>query len=401
MEHHVTLREEEVAIPDRGLWPRLPIIGLVLGVVGLGLAFLMGQGNASDFYHSYLVAFYYFLTFALGGLFFVLVQYATRAGWSVVVRRVAEHIMATIPIFALLFLPILFVGFHDLYHWSEADAVAHDHLLQHKEPYLNYGFFAIRAVLYFVIWTALAVHFWRKSTSQDESREPAVTRRLQSLSAPALILYALSLTFAAFDWIMSLDPHWYSTIFGVYIFAGCVISICGLLCLLILRLQGSERLRGVVSWEHFHDLGKLLFAFTVFWAYIAFSQFMLIWYGNIPEETIFFAHRWEHGWKAVSIFLAAGHFGLPFLFLLLRDVKRNRLGLTLASLWLLAVHYVDIYWLVMPTLHHEKFSLSLLDFTCWLGIGGLFLALLSFLMQRGALVPLRDPRLAESLAFEN
>ena len=201
---------------------------------------------------------------------------------------------------------------------------------------------------------------------------------------------------------MSLEPHWFSTIFGVYVFAGSVVSIFALLILLVLRLKSAGALENVVTWEHFHDLGKLLFGFVVFWAYIGFSQFMLIWYANIPEETFWFEMRWDDpSWRWTSIFLAAGHFGVPFLFLISQPVKRNQVTMTIAALWMLFMHYVDMYWLVMPTLHHEAFQLSLLDFTCWLGIGGLFLAVVGRLMQGKALVPINDPRLGESLAFEN
>ncbi|MEM7353099.1 MAG: quinol:cytochrome C oxidoreductase, partial [Acidobacteriota bacterium] len=195
----------------------------------------------------------------------------------------------------------------------------------------------------------------------------------------------------------------FSTIFGVYVFAGCVVSILSVVILVVLRLKSAGALTSVVTWEHFHDLGKLLFGFTVFWAYIGFSQFMLIWYANIPEETFWFELRWEDpSWQKLSIFLAVGHFVVPFFFLISQWVKRNSLTLTIAALWMLGMHYVDMYWLVMPTAHHGEFHPNLLlDITCWLGIGGLFIAVFLRLMQRNALVPIHDPRLGESLAFEN
>jgi hypothetical protein len=379
----------------------------ILGAVGalalaasLGLGLSGGLDKGQAFFASYLVSFLFWLSLALGALIFVLIQYATRAGWSVVVRRLAEHAMGTMPLFALLFLPIA-LGVHQLFHWTHAEAVATDALLQHKSPYLNTGFFYGRAVLYLAIWAALAWWFRRKSLAQDESRDPVVTRRLQSLSAPAIVVYALTSTFAAIDWIMSLDPHWYSTIFGVYFFAGCFLGIHALLILLCLGLQKRKLLPGVVTFEHYHDLGKMLFAFVVFWAYIAFSQFMLIWYANIPEETVWYAHRLVPGWRGVTVALAVGHFALPFLVLLLRDIKRQRVGLGLAALWLLAVHYLDLFWLVMPNFQHHGAHLGLFDLLTFVGIGGLFLAFLGRLMSQGALVPKGDPRLVESLSFEN
>ncbi len=399
MEHEVTVAAEQVAIPQ-GLWARLPRVGLILAIVGLGSAFATSGGHHDRLLFSYLVAFMFWLSFALGGMFFTLVQYITRAGWSVVVRRLGEHVMGTLPVFALLFIPIA-LGVHDLFHWSHAEAVAHDELLQHKAAFLNPGAFYVRAAIYFAVWTFCGTWLWRLATSQDDGDGAKILRKLQTLSPVGLILFGLTMSFAAIDWMMSLDPHWYSTIFGVYYFAGCVIAICALLILMALLLQRSGRLQGVVTAEHYHDLGKLLFAFMVFWAYIAFSQFMLIWYANIPEETAFFAHRWEHGWKNVSLFLVIGHFAIPFLFLLMRDVKRHAAGLITATVWLCAMHYLDMYWLIMPAFGDGHFDFKPVDIMTLIGVGGVFVATLAWRVSRTRLVPVNDPRLQESLAFEN
>ncbi len=397
MEHDISLPSQEISLPEG--WKRLPLIAGIVGLLALAVSFGLGQGS-EQLAFSYLTGFYYWLTIALGGLFFVLLHYLARSGWSVVVRRLAEHVMGSLPLFILLFIPVV-LGMHSLYHWTHADAVAHDPLLQHKAAYLNEKFFLARAGIYFLVWTVLAVFFWRQSARQDADGDMATTKRLQTLSAPSMVLFGITLTFAAFDWLMSLEPHWFSTIYGVYIFAGCVVSIFSMLILLVLQLKASGAMTQVVTWEHFHDMGKMLFGFVVFWAYIGFSQFMLIWYANIPEETFWFEMRWDDpGWRSASIFLAAGHFVAPFFFLISQPVKRNRITLTIGALWMLFMHYVDIYWLVMPT-HHEHFQLSILDLTCWLGVGGLFFAVVSHLMQRASLVPVRDPRLAESLSFEN
>jgi len=238
--------------------------------------------------------------------------------------------------------------------------------------------------------------------AQDAAADPRTTRLLQSVSAPALIVFAVTLTVASFDWIMSLDPHWYSTIFGVYVFSGCAVAIFALVPLLAIALEGrGGPLEGVVTAEHYHDLGKLLFGFVVFWAYIAFSQYMLVWYGNLPEETIWYAHRLEHGWEAVTVALALAHFVVPFFYLLLRRTKRNRALLAVACVWLLAAHGLDLYWLVMPAVHPEGVAFSLLGPLAWLGVGGLFAAALGWLLRRPAAVPVGDPRLPESLSFEN
>ena len=337
---------------------------------------------------------------AIWGLFFVLLHFLTRAGWSVVVRRLAEHVMGTLPLFVVLFLPLAF-GFYEIYPWSDPEVVAHDPLLAGKEPFLNPRGFLFRSAAYLVIWAVTAQWFRRRSLAQDASGDTAITKRLQTLSAPAMVLFAVTLSFASFDWIMSLDPHWYSTIFGVYVFSGCAVGILALLALLVEGLQRGGLIEQAVTTEHRHDIGKLLFAFVVFWAYIAFSQFMLIWYGNIPEETVWFAHRWEHGWRPISIALAVGHFGVPFFYLLPRATKRNRWALTVGALWLLAMHYLDLYWLVMPAYPGEEPLSGLVLVATFVGLGGLFLAALGVLIRRPALVPLRDPRLPESLSFEN
>lgn len=389
-----------IAVPERGLWTQLPRIGAGLGIAGLVLTWLLGQADPAQAIHSYLVAFVFFLSLALGGLFFVVIQFLVRAGWSVTVRRLAEHVMATLPVFAVLFIPIA-LGVHELYHWSHADAVAHDPILQHKSAYLDISAFHLRAILYFIVWSVIAVYYWRQSQRQDQMGAVSITRRLQTLSPLALIGYALTQTFASFDWLMSLDPHWFSTIFGVYFFAGSVVAILAVIILLAMALQRAGALHDLVTWEHYHDLGKLLLGFVVFWAYIAFSQFMLIWYANIPEETEFFAARWNTDWKSFSIFLAVGHFVLPFFFLLIRDVKRRRITLVAVSCWLLVMHYVDLYWLVMPNFHHEAPNLNPLDLTAVIGVGGVFVAVLATIMRRRPLVPVKDPRLAESLLFEN
>jgi len=386
-------------LPEAGLWARLPLFGGGLGVLALAGAALLAGRDPSRFFHSYLTAFFFFLSFALGGIFFVLLQHLTRAGWSVVVRRLAEDVAATMPLFAVLFVPLAF-GTHALYHWSHEEAVAHDEILAHKAPWLNEGRFLAVAVLYFAVWCFLGWWYRRESRRQDETGEVAITARLQRWSALGIIAYAITQTLASFDWLMSLDPHWYSTIYGVYVFSGSTVAILALLIALGLLLQRSGALRGVVSFEHYHDLGKLLLGFVVFWAYIAFSQFMLIWYAALPEETGWYARRWEQGWQTYSIALVVIHFGAPFFFLLLRDVKRRRLTLGLSAAWLVAAHYLDLYWLVMPSLL-ETPGFHLQDALCFVGVGGLFVGTLAWVLRRRAVVPLRDPRLGESMAFEN
>ncbi len=403
------VRLDQLVIRPGSGWARLPLIAGAIGVVFTAVSFVLAMGSeesAKQFFHSWLVAVIFFLGIGLGCLFFVLIHHAAKAGWGVVVRRLAENLACAVPLLAVLFVPIAAFGMYDLFHWTHAEAVAHDRLLQGKEPWLNEAGFWLRTVVYFGVWTAMALFFRNTSRRQDASGDEALSRRMARFSPPAIALFALTLTFAGFDWLMSLEPHWYSTMFGVYFFAGCIVSAFAALTVLTLALDFSGYLRGVVTGEHLHDLGKLLFAFTVFWAYIAFSQFFLIWYANIPEETGWFLSR-LHGtpadpanWRAGTMLLAIGHFAVPFFFLMPRTIKRNRRLLLLGALWMLAIHLWDIYWLVMPNLHNE-ITFSLLDVTSLLGVGGLFVALVGWLLGRGALLPTRDPRLVESLAFEN
>ena len=352
------------------------------------------------------MAFLYFLSFAIGGLFFVVVQFAVRAGWSVTVRRTAENIMVSLPIFAALFVPVV-VGLltkdaHGepyLYEWVKP--TAGDHVLAHKSPYLNVPFFLIRAVVFLGAWALMSRWYYRLSTEQDASGDQKLTRRMQNFSGPALIIFAFTTTYAAVDWIMSLSPHWFSTIYGAYYFAGSLVAIFGSMSLICLALSGSGLTRNLITAEHFHDLGKLLFAFLVFWSYLAFSQYMLIWYANIPEETVWFRPRWGGGWQYATVLLALGHFVFPFFYMMSRHVKRSRKALTFGACWMLFIHLLDIHWLVMPKLHPKDFQLHLVDFTTLLAVGGFMVYVVSRKMFNHPLIPIRDPRLPESIGFEN
>lgn len=385
------------------LGPRLIRVCGAVGAIGLGTAIVTGlvtDGGAERFFHAYLVSFCYVLSLALGALFFTILQHLTRSGWSVVVRRLAEGLAGTLPLLALLAVPVL-LGMRHLYEWTDADAVAADPALSGKAFYLNPTFFVIRVVIYFVVWVGLARFFFRTSVEQDETGDVALTLRMQWVSAPAMLLFAITITFAAFDLLMSLDPHWYSTIFGVYYFAGGVVGFFALLVVTAAAVQALGRLPRAITTEHYHDLGKLVFAFVVFWAYIAFSQYMLIWYGNIPEETHWYLKRQTGGWTAVSLLLLFGHFVVPFLVLISRRTKRRKGALWLAALWVLVIHWVDIYWLVMPEMSPRRVLLGLPELGCFVGLGGLFLAAAVLRLRNCALVPEGDPRVAESLTFEN
>lgn len=374
-----------------------------VGVAGIVLSLALAAVTAGGFKRlafAYLTSYAWALSLALGALFFVILQHLTRAGWSVVVRRLAEGVAATLPYWAVLALPVL-ASVGALYHWSHRDAVAADKLLQAKAAYLNVPFFVVRLVVYFLVWLLLTRFFVGRSRAQDESGDPAVSLLLQRRAAPAMIGFALTVTFASFDLLMSLDPHWFSTIFGVYYFAGSIVGLVALLTVMALVLQRSGLLRHAVTVEHYHDLGKLLFAFTVFWAYIAFSQFMLYWYAALPEETGWFVRRQTQGWGVVGLVLLLGHFLLPFVALLGRTPKRTPRVLGVAAVWMLLMHWVDLYWLVVPEVSRETAVPQLVDLTVLVSVAALGTAFVVLALRRHSLVPERDPRLSESLAFEN
>jgi hypothetical protein len=377
---------------------------LVSGVAGLLGAVALAAGTPdgwSRFFPSYLVSFVFFLSLALGALFFVLVQHVTRAGWSVAVRRLAEGVAPNVLVpMAFLAVPVLY-GVRSLYPWTDGAAVAGDHLLKAKAPWLNVPFFVTRTGFYFAVWSAFAIWFHRTSTRQDDTGDPRLTKSMETTSTAALILFAFTVTFFAFDYLMSLTPHWSSTIFGVYFFAGCVLGFFALMTVLAMAVQGAGRLSRTITAEHYHDLGKLIFAFTVFWAYIAFSQYMLMWYANLPEETFWYAARQRGSWTSWSLLLLFGHFLVPFLALMSRGVKRRKPLLLAGAVWMLAMQWADVYWLVMPGKSPGVIPFSLMDVAVFVGIGGLFLAAAVRRLSAHSLVAVKDPRLSESLGFEN
>ena len=401
----IHLEDVQVEVKPGSRLAFLPVVGGGVGALCLLISISIawtGMGQLSQFFFGYLVAYAYFLSIALGGLFFVLIHFAAKAGWSVTVRRIAENFMGTLPVFALLFIPVL-IGLHYTHeHWWSIEPGV-DELLDHKRAYLNHTFFVIRAVVFLGLWSFLAWRLRGLSVAQDQSGDPELTRKLQWWAPPGIAIFAVTLTLAAIDWLKSIDPHWFSTMWGVYYFAGSVLAVHAALIVFVNLLQREGLLRGVINEEHFHDLGKMLFGFVVFWTYIAFSQYFLIWYANIPEETLWYQHRTHGSWLTIGQLLMVGHFFIPFFFLLPRGIKRRRATLLIAALWLLMMHYVDLYWMVMPVLHPEGVDPIglIVDLLAFFGVGCLFVAAFGYLAKKQAVLAIRDPRLAESLAFEN
>ena len=392
---------ETTRIPEGARWRSYPLIFGAVGILSLLAAYFLARAqDAEGFWFSYLVAFMFGLSIAIGGLFFVIVQFLAKAGWSVVVRRIAENVMGTFPLFAVLFILVVLGLPYTHQQWWHIKAGT-DALVEAKAAYLNSGFFFVRAAVYFAVWCGLALTFRGRSIAQDTSRDQEITYRQQWLAPPALFLFAVTVTFSAIDWMMSMEPHWFSTMWGVYFFAGCVVANFATLTLLARWLQANGFLTHVITVEHYHDLGKLLFGFIVFWSYITFSQYFLIWYANMPEETIWFAQRARGAWSTVGRMLIFGHFLIPFILLLPRGVKRNGLALPLAAVWMLVLHYIDLYFVIMPVHAVAGPRPGPVDLLCLVGVLALQLAVFSRLMASAELLPVGDPRLAESVAFEN
>ena len=406
----------------------------VIGLLCLAASFLfplMGLADTSwDLYwRSWLQCWIFILQIPLGAFFFVFIQHLTRAGWSTTVRRPAEVIASNLNWLWIGFIPIasLFLlgkSFH-LFPWSDlsalaAEAPAEAHLVEGKTPYLNTPFFMVRAVIYFVVWAFLSTWFLKASIKQGGDPSDRPTLGMQKMAAPAAILFGLTTTFAAFDWIMSLSPAWFSTMFGVYFFAGCAASGFSALILTCILLQRNGRMVHLITNEHYQDLGKLLFGIgMVFWAYIGFSQYMLIWYANIPEETGWFITRQFGGWGWFSACLLFGHFCIPFVFLISKHPKRNWATLAFAAIWMLFFCWIDAYWLGMPMIPHDLATFTTYDAAAQAyadvstgllnPINGLLLVgmlgiLVSVTIKRLRSHPLickDDPWIKDSLHFEN
>jgi len=402
MKQPYDLSKDNIQLGDLGR--KWGMTGLLVGVIGTvaaaGLGVMAGDGGRR-FFWAYLVAYAFFLQLGLGALVWVMIQFMTRSGWSVLLRRVANTVALALPLMAILFVPILF-GLGDLYHWSHAEEIAHDPILAAKARYLNVPFFIARWAIYFLVWCGTAWILWRKSRQQDATGDPALTLQMQKVSYAMIVPYAITLTFASFDLLMSLDPHWFSSIFGVYFFSGAIWLFFAVLPILFWRLQANGRLEGAITPDLYQEMGKLLFAFTVFWAYIAFSQFMLIWYANLPEETGWYLKRWEGGWAVMGLILIVGHFFVPFLLIMSREAKRTLKILIPVAVWAIAMQWVDLYFIIMPEYQpgSGKIPFSWLDLAVFASIGGFFLWMVTRNLASAPLVPVDDPRIDESLVFE-
>jgi len=352
--------------------------------------------NPDRFFESYLVGFCFAAFTLLGCMFFVFVQYLTGSAWSVSLRRFMENIMISAPVGLLLFIPIA-VGATHLYPWTNTHLALTDPIIHGKAAYLNEKSFLIRAAIFFVLWTIWAYGVWHQSSKQDKTKSILQTHAASRWSAPGLLVVMYAGSFASFDWIMSLDPHWYSTIFGIYCITGGAGAFFAIITLIAQGFQKSGELKHSITKEHYHDLGKWMFALAVFWTYIAVSQYLLIWYANIPEETVFFRHRLHGGWIGISVFLPIGRFVIPFALLVSRGAKRSLNMLRLAALWILLMELLDMYWMIMPNFYPEGPSLHWLDLAALGGVISVFGLVFWSRFQHHPMVVVGDLRFEQGL----
>jgi hypothetical protein len=385
------------------------LVGVIIWIIGA----VVSVNRKDTFFHSYLVAFVFWTSVALGCLGLLMVQYLGGAGWGLLIRRQLEAGSHTLWLMLILFLPIAILGLHSLYDWSDPARItnaAELKLLDHKSPWLNQRGFLIRGVIYFVVWIGLAAYLRKWSKQQDENRDMSAVQRAQNLSGPGFVLYALAVTFAGVDWVMSLDLEWFSTIFGLLMLIGQGVVAMAFLITVGVYLSGREPMDRIYQPKHFHDLGKLQLTVVMVWAYFSFSQLLIIWSGNLPEEIPWYLERFAKGtqWRWIGVALILLNFALPFLLLLSRDLKHNRRRLMAVAWLLIAMRFVDLLWLIAPELvgghggQAASHGLSIASYINYaaavIGVGGLWLGWFFYQLRQRALVPYNDPQLREVLA---
>jgi hypothetical protein len=369
---------------------------LIAGVVSLGICAAGGLASPAQFFRSYLVAYMFFFGIGIGSMAILMIHHITGGAWGAVIRRLLESSTRTLPLMVVLFLPLVF-GMHQLYEWTHPEIVAHDPTLQHKAPYLNIPFFLVRAVSYFGVWLLLMRYLNRWSLEQDATLDPSPARRLELLSRGGLLLIGLTMSFAAIDWLMSLEPHWFSTIYGILIMGGQVLTAMAFVIPLAALLADDERgpLAHVISKEQFHDLGKLLLAFVMLWTYFALSQFLIIWSANLPEEIPWYLRRLRGGWQWLGIIIILGHFVLPFLLLLSRDIKRRARTLAVVAVLVIVARLIDLYWMITPAFYPNGITVHWMDLLTVVGVGGVWLWFFVWQLKARSLVAIHDPSLPE------
>ena len=368
---------------------------LFFGAVIIVLSFVVDKERAL---FDYLWMYMFLISITIGSLMLVSLEYLVGATWSTPFRRVSEFLAACTPVLILLAIPLLY-SMHDLYHWMNAEIVEADELLKGKEPYLNLKFFLIRITFCLLVWLIFYLLFIRNSEKQDETKDSNLTKRNITLSVIFTPLFVITMTITAIDWMMSLEPHWYSTIFGVYYFSGTIVAALAAATIITVLLKEGGYFPSKITNQHYYSLGTMMFGFNIFWAYIAFSQFLLIWYADLPEETFWMIQRLSGGWAYVSFALLLVHFIIPFLVLLPRSAKTDPKILKVMAVWMLCAHALDLYWLIMPSYGKDGpvFGWSELGFP--LAIAGIFILIFKLKADRKNLIPVGDPKLEAGLDF--
>jgi hypothetical protein len=369
---------------------------LTAGGAGLLVSVAGWFFNPAQFYQSYLMAYMFCLNVTLGCLALGMVHQLSGGAWGIVIRRPIGAAARLLPMMTLLFVPVI-VGMNHLYPWTRADIVANDELLQAKRAYLNVPFFLARAAIYFAAWNAVSYWLNRWSFEQDRAGDPQIARKMQRTSAGGLIVYGLTITFASFDWLMSLEPHWYSTIYGVLIMGGQGLSGMAFLIGVLVWLSRRPPLDRIIVKAHFHDLGNLILAFVMLWAYFAFSQYLIIWAGNLPQEIAWYVHRLQTGWRFVGVALIAFHFVIPFVLLLSRTIKRDAELIVKVAIGILVVRLVDLFWLIAPEFHTNGIAVTWLDVMLPLALGAFWLGCFISQLRRRTILPVHDPEFDEAL----
>ena len=369
---------------------------LLAGAAGAVLSAIGWFVNPTQFFQSYLTGYMLVLGASLGCLALAMIHQLSGGGWGVLARRPMGAAARVLPVLTVLFLPIVF-GMHRLYIWTDAGVVAHDEVLQGKHLYLNTPFFLARAAFYFLVWNAISYFLNAWSLEQDRTGDPSLARRMQRLSGAGLVAYGLTITFASFDWLMSLEPHWFSTIYGVLIMGGQGLTALAFLLIVLVWLGRRAPLADILVPAHYHDLGNLMLAFVMLWAYFSFSQYLLIWSGNLPEEISWYMHRTETGWRALALALVVFHFALPFVLLLSRRIKREPQLIVRVAIGMLIARLLDLIWLVAPEFHVTGLSLSWMDAIVPLTIASIWTGCFIRELRGRAILPIHDPEFDEAL----
>lgn len=371
--------------PTGSFQNRALIVGAVVLLVFVATAFL----DARQFFQAYLVGWTFWTGIAVGSLALLMLQHLTGGGWGLVIRRVLEAATRTLPIMAVLFIPVI-AGAHSIYEWTHAEVLEQHPVVKFKTPYLNLEFFTVRAVVYFAVWIVLAWFLNRWSLEQDRTADVRYAKKMRVLSGPGMVVLIFTVTFASVDWYMSLEPEWFSTIYGFIFVASWTLSALAFVIAVMATLTKEAPLNRIVAPLHFHDLGKLLLALVMLWAYFAFSQYLIIWSGNLPEEIGYYIER-SHGlWGAIVVSIGLLHFGAPFLFLLSRELKRNPRRLVMVAVLVLVMRMIDLLWMLVPAFQEHHWIW--LDLIALVGFGGLWLGVFAWQLGKRALIPINDPQ---------